>query len=270
MKYEQGSQFNNDGRQQFTSQPMDSQSARREQANSDRGCISVFEPKRINQQDGTWKRYSRTEEATENQRIISIAKENHLYIDFQDIANYGSLYSQETGESYVYANEKLGLVFKIRNPFAKRVLKDLHPCDIIYEHIVHNILFPSTRYNFVGITSEIDEVRIILSQNFCMAQEIPSDDEIADYLATLGLLPEGKYYFGNEYVAITDVSAMSDNVLKDADGKLYFIDPIIKMKKPAPLVIDWLLSDNCTMWQCTPIEKHESLTKKIANWIRRK
>lgn len=49
----------------------------------------------------------------------------------------------------------------------------------------------------------------------------------------MGLQPEDHYYFGNEYLSITDVSADSDNVLKDERGELFFIDPIIKLKKPA-------------------------------------
>lgn len=32
-------------------------------------------------------------------------------------------------------------------------------------------------------------------------------------------------------MAITDVSNFSDNVLCDENGKLYFIDPIIRLKK---------------------------------------
>ena len=50
----------------------------------------------------------------------------------------------------------------------------------------------------------------------------------------------GKYdYYGNEYFSITDVGADGDNVLVDNNGHLYFIDPIIKFKKPAKDVLAW-------------------------------
>ena len=49
---------------------------------------------------------------------------------------------------------------------------------------------------------------------------------------------EDRYYYANDYLAITDVSADGDNVLMDGDT-LYFINPIIKMKKPAPEVLDY-------------------------------
>ena len=271
MKYGQESGSSNDGRKQSVCQPLDSQSARRRQAGSDRSRIAMFTTQCANQQDGTWKCYSRVEEEAESTRLINIAKANGLFIDIKDTEKFGSLYSKRTGESHVYANEELGLVFKVHNPYSKRVLKDLHPSDIIYEHVVHNILFPNARYSFVGISSESEEVRIVLSQDFCIAQEPPTEEEISDYLQEMGLMPENQYYFGNEYLSITDVSATSDNVLKDARGILYFIDPIIKFKKPAPVVIDWLLSDTCPMWSQKPIEQEPgSLLSRIAEWIGRK
>ena len=89
-----------------------------------------------------------------------------------------------------------------------------HAQDVIYEHLIHNILFPLIRYNFIGISE-------------------PSQKDIDDYLIYgLGLRLENKYFYANDYVAITDVSANGDNVLND-NGNLYFIDPIIKFKKPA-------------------------------------
>ena len=62
--------------------------------------------------------------------------------------------------------------------------------------------------------------------------QVPSQKTIDDYLINqLGLTKEDRYFYGNEYLAITDVSNVSDNVLCDEDGKLYFIDPIIRLKK---------------------------------------
>lgn len=48
----------------------------------------------------------------------------------------------------------------------------------------------------------------------------------------LGLMKENRYYYGNEWLAVTDVSNEGDNVLADEDN-LYFIDPIILLKRPA-------------------------------------
>lgn len=261
-----------DGGQQSAGQSLGGQSSRQRQADSDRSRISVFTAPDTYQQDGAWECYSRASEEAECQRLITISKANGLFINYEDTLKYGHLYSKKTGESRVYANEEMGLVFKVHDPFAKRVLKDMHPVDAIYEHIIHNILFPNVRYNFVGITSENDEVRIILSQEFCMASLVPTNSEISVHLQSLGLLPEDHYYFGNEYLSITDVSADSDNVLKDERGELFFIDPIIKLKKPAPQVIDWLLSKESSMWQHSEDSSNvysstSSLLSRVKNWF---
>lgn len=83
----------------------------------------------------------------------------------------------------------------------------------------------------------MESLRIVLSQKFVYETDIPTQKQIDDHLLALGLSPEDRYYYGNEYLSITDVSASSDNVLLADDGKLLFIDPIIKMKRPAIEVI---------------------------------
>lgn len=69
---------------------------------------------------------------------------------------------------------------------------------------------------------------------------------IDNYLVfELGLSKEDKYFYGNEYLAITDVSCTSDNVLCDDDGRLYFIDPIIRLKKSGREVWEYLYKTRC-------------------------
>ena len=43
--------------------------------------------------------------------------------------------------------------------------------------------------------------------------------------------------FGNDLLAVTDVGATSDNVLLDDSGNLRYIDPLIRLKKPAIQII---------------------------------
>lgn len=121
---------------------------------------------------------------------------------------------------------------------AKSTIKQMHALDAIYEHLIHNLLFPNTRYHFEGISEDADGVRIILSQNYIPDTFTTSTQEdINRYLIDgLGLRIENRYYYGNNYIAITDVSADGDNVLTDGKS-LYFIDPIIKMKHPAVEVL---------------------------------
>lgn len=144
-----------------------------------------------------------------------------------------------SGESIVYLSPNGQEVIKLRNPFAKSAIKQIHASDAIYEHLIHNILFPATRYTFKGISEDVEEVRIILSQKyFPDIFAIPTQDEIDRYLIEgLELEKESRYFYGNDLIAVTDVFADGDNVLADGEH-LYFIDPIIKFKKPAPEVLE--------------------------------
>ena len=116
----------------------------------------------------------------------------------------------------------------------------MHSKDAIYEHIIHNILFPSSRYQFVGVTQDVVGVRLVLKQKYIAdIYTLPSQKEIEQYLIEgLGLSKENRYFYGNDFVAVTDVSEYGDNVLTDGE-KLYFIDPIIKFKKPALEVLNY-------------------------------
>ena len=89
----------------------------------------------------------------------------------------------------------------VRNPFAKAAIKGLHPQDIIYEHLIHNILFPNTRYNFIGISEDIDGARIILGQPLIADNYVaPKQGVIDDYLVRgLDLKKEGAYFYSNDY-----------------------------------------------------------------------
>lgn len=205
------------------------------QALSDRSDIRVFEAGLSSE------RYGDNEQGTgnaaqdaESKRLIAIAKTHGLFVPKNKCAEYGDRKRLSSGESIVYLSNDGSTITKIRDPFSKASIKSLHAQDVIYEHLIHNILFPLTRYNFIGISEDIDGVRIILQQQYFSRKfSNPSQKEIDDYLIYgLGLRLENKYFYANDYVAITDVSANGDNVLVD-NGKLYFIDPIIKFKKPA-------------------------------------
>ena len=176
----------------------------------------------------------------ESNRLITIAKSIGCFIPVSQWAQFGDRKRLPSGESIVYLNEQRQTVIKVRNPFAKSAIKRMHAQDVIYEHLVHNILFPNTKYHFEGISEDVDGVRIILSQPYISDQFIASSQETIDRYLTegLGLQVENRYYYGNDYLAVTDVSAEGDNVLSDGTD-LFFIDPIIMMKKPAVKVLEY-------------------------------
>ena len=135
------------------------------------------------------------------------------------------------------------MYYKIKNPFAKSHLKRHDIRDAIYEHVVHNILFPETALQFLGVCADGCEARLIYSQNAVRTERRPNDEQIEKHLASLGLAREGRYAFGNELLFVTDVGQDGDNVLLGDDDKLYFIDPIIGFKVPARELIDKLIGN---------------------------
>ena len=215
--------------------------ASRSEADSDRSDIRVFEAGLSTEQYGDYEQSTGdAAQEKEGSRLIAIAKANQLFIEKRKWEQYGDRKRLPSGESIVYLSTDGMNVIKVRNPFAKSTIKRMHAQDAIYEHLVHNLLFPKTRYHFEGISEDADGVRIILSQKYISDTYAAStQEEIDRYLIEgLGLSIENRYYYANDYIAITDVSADGDNVLTDGDH-LYFIDPIIMMKRPATEVLEY-------------------------------
>lgn len=213
----------------------------RSEADSDRSDIRMFEVGLSAEQYGDYEQGSgNAAQEEEGNRLIAIAKANGCFVPANQWAQFGDRKRLPSGESIVYLDEQRQTVVKVRNPFAKSAIKRMHAQDVIYEHLVHNILFPNTKYRFEGIGEDVDGVRIILSQPYISDQFIATSQETIDRYLTegLGLQPENRYYYGNDYLAVTDVSAEGDNVLTDGTS-LYFIDPIIMMKKPAVKVLEY-------------------------------
>lgn len=210
------------------------------QADSDRSDIRVFEAPLSAERYGDYEQSTGVAaQEEESRRIINIAKSKGLFIPKSDWQQFGDRKRLPSGESIVFLNEQETVITKIRDPFAKAVIKSLHVQDAIYEHLIHNILFPTTHYSFIGISEDFDGVRMILQQKYFSRYFLtPTQKSINEYLMSgLGLHLEDRYYYANDYFAVTDVSADGDNVLTD-ERNLYFIDPIIKFKKPAVEVLE--------------------------------
>lgn len=198
---------------------------------SNRGDIRVLEEGL----DTSYSAYSddseRTRRTAESERLVSLAKQHGLFIPAEVIKTLTGKVAKRTGKSVVYIDTAAGKVTKVKDPYAKAAMKSgVQPEDAAFEHLVHNLLFPETAYTLEGISEEMGDVRIVLSQDFIQNYDQPTKDKIAEALAARGLFPEDNYSFGNELVSVTDVEG--DNVLLGEDGTVYFIDPIIRFKKP--------------------------------------
>jgi len=161
--------------------------------------------------------------------LIAAAHKTGDFIELADVP--GTRYTIRTGESEVQLVQPEQVYYKIKDPFAKMHLKRHSVECILFEHIVHNILFPDCRLEFVGVTEDYHKARVVLRQKAVRSESRPDDRQIAQYLNSMGLKPEGRYEFGNDFVFVTDVGQDGDNVLLDDDNAIRFIDPIIGFKQ---------------------------------------
>ena len=218
-------------------------SALRAASDSDRSNIRVLQERMADQHNPSWLSGSRDAQESFSKALIETSKSLNLFYSQEQCEAFGNPILIRSGESHLYENQAKGYVYKVRNPFAKLHLKSHNLYDLLYEHIIHNILFPDTRYTFVGITEELGEARIIYSQQLFFDTNIPTQKQIDKYLLERGLNAEKYYYYGNEYVAVTDVNATADNVMLSGNKKLLFIDPVIYIRQDCEQVIKYLLED---------------------------
>ena len=181
----------------------------------------------------------------ESDILIAVAMRNGCFIETDSVP--GTRYTIRTGESEVRLVQREQLYYKVKNPFAKLHLKKHPPEYVLFEHVIHNVLFPDCRLEFLGVAEDIHEARLVFRQQAVRADARPDDRQIAEHLGRLGLRPEGRYAFANDYVLVTDVGQDGDNVLLDDNGQPRFIDPILGFKQPLLQKLSAALVDESAM-----------------------
>lgn len=202
----------------------------------DRSDIRVYEDGLAAKYNDYSEHSERDRREAESERLVGIAKSKGQYYDRKRIETLGEKRPKPSGESEIYVDAPKRRIYKVKNPYAKSPMKgNVQPEDAIYEHLVHNKYFPETAYKFEGISDDLGDARIVLSQELVESVGQATKEQIDAALAEKGLLPEGKYTYGNDEISVTDVTG--DNALLGNDGKVYFIDPIINFKKPVSEIL---------------------------------
>lgn len=229
-------------------------------SNRDRSDIRVYEKGLGSEPNEHTQHSERDRREAESERLVEIAKANGQYRTREDISSFGKRTNKRSGESEVYDNHEVdGRIYKVKNPYAKSPLKGhVQPEDAIYEHLVHNKYFPETSYRFEGISDEGGDVRIVLSQGYVESVGQPTKEQIEAALAERGLKPEGQYRYGNDEISVTDVTG--DNALLGADGKVYFIDPIIDFKKPVREILGENNTEGAPVSALAQVPMHQEQT----------
>ena len=121
-------------------------------------------------------------------------------------------------ENNVYLNTDDGHVYKVNNLVNSKGILPL------FERIqLHNQLFPSAQYEFVGFTGfDGGSIYPVFRQEYVNDATFATPEEIDSYMQSLGFHQTGKAEYSNGNVTISDLRPR--NVLKDVDGDLYVID----------------------------------------------
>ena len=210
-------------------------------ATADRSAIRVYEPQaqpadRVGHFLDLPRAMAREATEAESERLIAAAKANGQFVERKDWGQYGDRVPGMTRESTVFQDRNERKHIKVKDPFALTAIKGNYPEDAIYEHLIHNLLFPDTRYTFLGMSEDLGDVRFILSQETVDAVRNATDKEVEEYMRRLGLHKTDDYSYENDWVRVTDVTG--DNALVDKDGNVRFIDPVIGFKVPARQILD--------------------------------
>lgn len=157
-----------------------------------------------------------------NASAISIAKEMELWLNFQDIFKLGIPIPSGV-ENDVYLSEDGNAVYKVNNLMLSHSVLDL-----LDRLIIHNSIFPQTRYDLYGFTGlSGNSIYPILIQDYIKDVTFSTPDEIKSYMISLGFQEKSESCFTNGDIEVSDLYPR--NVLKDSNGDLYVVDANYKI-----------------------------------------
>lgn len=144
------------------------------------------------------------------------AKENGLWIPMEETFSWNPMPSGN--ENDVYLNTSDGYVYKVNNLMNSKGILPL------FDRIkLHNQIFPSSRYEFVGFTGfDGRSIYPIFRQAYVHESTNATPEEIEEYMNTLGFSKINEHKYTNGDITISDLRPR--NVLKDTDGDLYVVD----------------------------------------------
>ena len=165
--------------------------------------------------------FGRSQSALSRQEIEAraaeeYAKENGLWIPMDKVFDLGTPGPSGNENDTYISNE--GYVYKVNNLMNSKGILPL------FDRIkLHNQIFPSSRYEFVGFTGfDGRSIYPIFRQAYVHESTNATPEEIEEYMNTLGFSKINEHKYTNGDITISDLRPR--NVLKDTDGDLYVVD----------------------------------------------
>ena len=153
--------------------------------------------------------------------LIVFANANNLWID---LSHLNITYMDKGGENEVFHDGKSSVI-KLNNfEYAGDDLENF-----FIRINAHNKFFSNVPYQMIGFSyNSRQEFSAVLTQPYILAEREATEDEIAEYMETLGFEMDYIDEFHNDQYEVFD--AVPNNVLYGIDKDLYFIDTQIRLK----------------------------------------
>jgi hypothetical protein len=152
--------------------------------------------------------------------LILFAEKNNLW--YKEIKE--SFYIGEGAEQKVYLNEDGKSVTKINSGIFY-----LSWIDYFISILIHNYLFPSTSYEFMGFYLKENVFYVVVKQHFVESTETTDLESVKKFLLSNGFKHKKNNDFYNDNLGIILEDLHDENVLSN-QGVLFFIDTVIYLK----------------------------------------
>jgi len=164
----------------------------------------------------------------QSQRLEVYAKSQGIWVEPEDLVDkFGKIFKGGS-ESTIHLNGD-GYVTKVNN-LSFYGQEDGNLLDFFDRIAIHNHLFPTTKYTLVGFTNDLGGLLAIVRQPF-IANAVPTHfNDTTPYMHKLGFKGAYGTYYNDNYI-VRDLH--QDNILTGEDGRLYVIDPAIRLNNQA-------------------------------------
>jgi len=161
-----------------------------------------------------------TEKSIEEEKLEAHVKENDLF--FNDLRF--SIYLDEGAEQKVFFNDEVSKVFKLND-----AIFYVNWSQYFESLLIHNILFPETKYELLGFVKINETLYSAISQDYIRPTEKTKIEKVREYMISKGFTIKKKNDYVHADLGIIIEYLHEENVLVK-DGILFFIDTVIYLK----------------------------------------